>query len=124
MNEIKELKVLNLQGNPIQVGDLVHVTKSTKDKSIYRKNQKRVVFVLADLAGRLEGPVYAMMDISEKLNSKINIIRSLNGLAKVYDAEGDLATSMKYYLKAIATAEEIKASPDLKALYQDMAIVY
>ena len=69
INEIKNLKVLNQQGNPIQIGDLVQVTKIIKDKPIYRKNQKRVVFVLADLAGRLEGPFYAMMDISGKLKN-------------------------------------------------------
>jgi multidrug efflux pump subunit AcrB len=44
------------------------VSKKVKEKSIYRKNQKRVVFVLADLAGDLESPSYAMMDISKKLN--------------------------------------------------------
>ena len=69
INEIKNLQVLNQQGNPVQVGDLVKVTKIIKDKPIYRKNQQRVVFVLADLAGRLEGPAYAMMDISEKLKN-------------------------------------------------------
>jgi multidrug efflux pump subunit AcrB len=67
LNDVKNLKVLNHQGNPIPIGDLVHITKDVKDKSIYRKNQKRVVYVLADLAGRLEGPFYAMMDISKNL---------------------------------------------------------
>jgi multidrug efflux pump subunit AcrB len=67
LNDIKNLKVLNQQGNAIPIGDLVHITKSIKEKSIYRKNQKRVVFVLADLAGELESPSYAMMDISKKL---------------------------------------------------------
>ena len=72
IDEIKNLTVLNQQRNPIQIGDLVQVTKIIKDKPIYRKNQKRVVFVMADLAGRLEGPFYAMMDISGKLgNSKL-----------------------------------------------------
>jgi multidrug efflux pump subunit AcrB len=69
IEEIKNLKVLNQHGTPVQVGDLVQVTKSIKDKTIYRKNQKRVVFVLADLAGRLEGPLYAIMDISGKLKN-------------------------------------------------------
>lgn len=36
-------------------------------KSIYRKNQKRVVYVTADVAGKLESPVYGIMGISEKL---------------------------------------------------------
>jgi multidrug efflux pump subunit AcrB len=67
INDIRNLKVLNVKGEPIQVGDIVSVSKSVADKAIYRKNQKRVVFVLADLAGKVEGPFYAMMDISEKL---------------------------------------------------------
>ena len=67
INDIRNLKVLNVKGDPIQVGDIVSVSKSVADKAIYRKNQKRVVFVLADLAGRVEGPFYAMMDISGKL---------------------------------------------------------
>ena len=66
-NDVKNLNVINNQGNSIQIGDVVQVTKGIKAKTIYRKNQKRVVFVLADLAGRLEGPFYAMTDISEKL---------------------------------------------------------
>ncbi|HTH55428.1 MAG TPA: efflux RND transporter permease subunit [Cyclobacteriaceae bacterium] len=69
IDNIKNLEVLNNAGNSIYVGDLVHVKNLVKDKPIYRKNQKRVVFVLADLAGRLEGPSYAMMDISEKLKN-------------------------------------------------------
>jgi multidrug efflux pump subunit AcrB len=69
INEIKNLNVINQLGNSIQIGDLVQVIKIIKDKPIYRKNQKRVVFVLADLAGRLEGPFYAMMDISGKLKN-------------------------------------------------------
>jgi multidrug efflux pump subunit AcrB len=67
LNDIKSLKVLSQQGTMIPVGDLVNITKRIKEKSIYRKNQKRVVFVLADLAGTLESPSYAMMDISERL---------------------------------------------------------
>lgn len=69
INDIESLEVLNKEGNSIYVGDLVHVRELIKDKPIYRKNQKRVVFVLADLAGRLEGPSYAMMDISKKLKN-------------------------------------------------------
>lgn len=69
INQVENLNVLNQQGDPIRVADLVAVKKVIKDKPIYRKNQKRVVFVLADLAGRLEGPFYAMMDISGKLKN-------------------------------------------------------
>jgi multidrug efflux pump subunit AcrB len=67
IDEIKNLSVLNQQGEPVMIGDLVHFTKDIKSKTIYRKDQKRVVFVLADLAGRFEGPFYAIMDVSKKL---------------------------------------------------------
>lgn len=67
LGDIKNLKVQNHHGDAIQVGDLTRVSEHLKDKVIYRKNQKRVVFVLADMAGRLEGPAYAMMDISNRL---------------------------------------------------------
>lgn len=67
LEEIKNLKIINQRGAAVPVGDLVHISKKTREKSIYRKNQKRVVFVLADLAGDLESPSYAMMDISERL---------------------------------------------------------
>lgn len=67
ISDLSTIKMLNRQGQPIPVSDLVTVSERTKEKSIYRKNQKRVVFVLADMAGKLESPSYAMSGISEKL---------------------------------------------------------
>ncbi|HOX83705.1 MAG TPA: efflux RND transporter permease subunit, partial [Chryseolinea sp.] len=69
INDIRNLKIINQQGNAIAIGDLVSVKKEIKEKSIYRKNQKRVVYVLADMAGELESPFYAITDISEKLKT-------------------------------------------------------
>ena len=51
----------------ITVGELVEVKENVRDKSIYRKNQKRVVYVLADMAGELESPVYAILGMTDKL---------------------------------------------------------
>lgn len=65
--DIKNLKVINQQGNAIPIGDLVTIHKGIKEKSIYRKNQKRVVYVTADMAGKLESPSYAMSKISDRL---------------------------------------------------------
>jgi multidrug efflux pump subunit AcrB len=67
LEEIRNLVVLGQQGNVMKVGDLVDITKGVREKSIYRKNQKRVVYVLADMAGELESPFYAMNRISEKV---------------------------------------------------------
>lgn len=67
MNDIKNLKVISQQGTAVPIGDLVTITKGIKEKSIYRKNQKRVVYVTADMAGKLESPSYAMSKISDRL---------------------------------------------------------
>jgi multidrug efflux pump subunit AcrB len=69
VDDLKNLKIINQQGVAIPIGDLIHVTKNVRAKSIYRKNQKRVVYVLADMAGELESPSYAIMDISDRLKS-------------------------------------------------------
>jgi multidrug efflux pump subunit AcrB len=67
LEELKSLKVMSAQGVAIPVSDLVTVTNSLKEKSIYRKNQKRVVYVTADMAGVLESPFYAISKISDSV---------------------------------------------------------
>ena len=67
IDDIRNLKVIGQQGNAVMLGELVKVTKGIKEKSIFRKNQKRVVYVLADMAGELESPFYAMQNISDKV---------------------------------------------------------
>ena len=67
--DLRNLSVIGQGGNAVAVGDLVTIMKNVKEKSIYRKNQKRVVYVLADMAGKLESPSYAMSTISDKLNT-------------------------------------------------------
>ncbi len=67
INNLKNLTVVNQRGESVSVGDLVQITEKVKDKSIYRKNQKRVVYVVGDMAGKLESPVYAMNDMSDHL---------------------------------------------------------
>lgn len=67
IQDISQLQIASKQGNMVSIGDLVNVQESTRAKSIYRKNQKRVVYVLADMAGELESPVYAILGMTDKL---------------------------------------------------------
>jgi multidrug efflux pump subunit AcrB len=69
INALKNLKIINQQDMAIPVGDLVTITRGIEEKSIYRKNQNRVVYITVDMAGKLESPSYANSDISDKLNS-------------------------------------------------------
>ena len=72
LQDIQNLKIKGSQGNMIPISDLVKVRKDTLQKTIYRKDQKRVVYVTADMAGTLESPVYAILGMNEKL-SKMKI---------------------------------------------------
>jgi multidrug efflux pump subunit AcrB len=67
LQDITSLKVKGSHGNMIPVSDLVKVVRDTLNKTIYRKDQKRVVYVTADMAGALESPVYAILGMNEKL---------------------------------------------------------
>ncbi|WP_029036687.1 efflux RND transporter permease subunit [Salinimicrobium xinjiangense] len=67
VQDIMQINIASQQGQMIPIADLVTPTEVIRDKSIYRKNQKRVVYVLADMAGELESPVYAILGMEDKL---------------------------------------------------------
>lgn len=67
LQDIQNLKIKESRGNVVPVSDLVKVVKGTLQKTIYRKDQKRVVYVTADMAGDLESPVYAILGMNEEL---------------------------------------------------------
>ncbi|MGB8704058.1 MAG: efflux RND transporter permease subunit, partial [Gillisia sp.] len=67
LQDIENLKIRGKNGNVIPVSDLVSVEKDTLQKTIYSKDQKRVVYVTADMAGTLESPVYAILGMGAKL---------------------------------------------------------
>ena len=68
LDDLFGLKVINQQGMAIPIGDLVDVKEEIKAKSISRKNQKRVVYVLTEVAGDLESPIYPITEVSDKLS--------------------------------------------------------
>ncbi len=56
------------QGTPlIPLRELVRVEHTTTDKSIYHKNLRPVTYVIGDVAGAIESPVYAILAMNEKL---------------------------------------------------------
>lgn len=67
LQDFTQIRLQSQLGNMVQISDLVSIKEGVKDKSIYRKNQKRVAYVLADMAGELESPVYAILGMTDKL---------------------------------------------------------
>ncbi len=68
IDDLKKISLKSKHGNMVVVGDMVNIEQVNKDKSIFRKNQKQVVYVTADVAGDLESPVYAILDMSDRMN--------------------------------------------------------
>jgi multidrug efflux pump subunit AcrB len=66
---VQNLKIKGMKGGMVPVNDIVKVKKDTLNPTIYRKDQKRVVYVLADMAGELESPAYAILGMTEKLQA-------------------------------------------------------
>lgn len=69
INQLLELPLTNHSNKSILLADVVTLEEKSIENAIYRKNQKRVVYVTADMAGALESPVYAILGMEEKLKN-------------------------------------------------------
>ncbi len=67
LQDIQNIKIKSSHGMTVPVSDLVKVRTDTLQKTIFRKDKKRVVYITADMAGVLESPVYAILGMEEKL---------------------------------------------------------
>ncbi len=70
VSSLEEVSVPSSQGRMVSLSELIKVREGIEDKTIYHKNLKRVTYVIADVAGKEESPVYAilkMKDIIKKL---------------------------------------------------------
>ncbi|MBI2815626.1 MAG: efflux RND transporter permease subunit [Acidobacteria bacterium] len=54
-------------GAAVPLSELVRVNTSIIDKTIYRKNLRPVVYVIGDVAGTEESPVYAILQLKQKI---------------------------------------------------------
>ncbi len=66
------LKVMGRTGRLVPVSELVRTERVIEDRSIYHKNLMPVTYVTADVAGAMESPVYAILNLSPRI-AKIQI---------------------------------------------------
>ena len=57
------------KGAMVPLGELVRVNQSQIDKNIYRKNLREVVYVIGDVAGAEESPVYAIGRMGDEIGA-------------------------------------------------------
>jgi multidrug efflux pump subunit AcrB len=63
------LRVDSPLGGQIAVGELARVRMTPEPQPRVRKDLKPVVYVMGDLAGERESPVYAILDLNERLDA-------------------------------------------------------
>jgi multidrug efflux pump subunit AcrB len=51
----------------VALGELTTVVRTHEEPSVYHKNLQPVTYVTADVAGRVESPVYVILDVNRKL---------------------------------------------------------
>jgi multidrug efflux pump subunit AcrB len=64
---LSQLHVASLTGQMVPLGELVNVREARVPQVIDRKNSQRVVYVFAEVAGEDESPVYAILDLKDRL---------------------------------------------------------
>jgi multidrug efflux pump subunit AcrB len=54
---------------PVAVGELTRAVSFDEDSSVYHKNLRPVTYVTADVAGQIESPVYAILQMNRRLET-------------------------------------------------------
>ncbi len=62
-----EISLTSASGASVPLSALVRVREGIEDKTIYRKNLKRVVYVVGDVAGTEESPVYPILKMGSAI---------------------------------------------------------
>jgi multidrug efflux pump subunit AcrB len=73
LEHIGEIGLRTNTGGIVQLSELLTVAETIQDKAIYHKNQKPVVYVVADVGGpgaeQAESPVYGVLGVGKKLEA-------------------------------------------------------
>ncbi|MBI5587347.1 MAG: efflux RND transporter permease subunit [Deltaproteobacteria bacterium] len=67
LKSLKSIGVPSGTGSLVSLSELVKVRETTEDKTIYHKNLKSVTYVVGDVAGVAESPVYAILDMKKRI---------------------------------------------------------
>ena len=68
LERIQMLKVAGRTGRLVALSELVRPVETTADKSIYHKNLLPVTYVIGDVAGAMESPVYAILKLGPEMD--------------------------------------------------------
>ena len=69
IRRLETIKVTSASGVLVPLSALVRTHKTDVDRSIYHKNLMPVVYVIGDVAGVKESPVYAILEMKKKIDA-------------------------------------------------------
>ncbi|MCS6897012.1 MAG: efflux RND transporter permease subunit, partial [Nitrospira sp.] len=71
LEHVGEIALRTKTGGLVQLSELISVERTVQEQAIYHKNQKPVVYVVADVGGagaeKAESPVYGVLGVGKKL---------------------------------------------------------
>jgi multidrug efflux pump subunit AcrB len=67
-DRLESLHLASPMGAMVPVGALVELEETFRPQVLNRKNGRRVIYVMGEVAGELESPVYAMLDMGDALD--------------------------------------------------------
>jgi len=70
MSSILSLRVRSMTGKLVPMSEVVSVTETTREHSINHKDLLPVVYVMGDMVGETDSPLYGMFDISAGIKDK------------------------------------------------------
>jgi multidrug efflux pump subunit AcrB len=68
IEDLENLKLPGPSGAQVSLREVASIRESAIDQSVYRKNLRPVVYVTGDVAGIVESPVYAIVQMNESIN--------------------------------------------------------
>jgi len=69
LNTLLSMTVKSAAGDNVPLSELVKVQPSTREKTIYHKDMLPVTYVIGDMAGKLDSPLYGMFAVRGKLDN-------------------------------------------------------
>ncbi len=68
VDRLTSIRLRGANGRLVPISELVKVRTRARDRSIYHKNLRPVVYVVGDVAGVKESPIYAILEMYKKIN--------------------------------------------------------
>ena len=69
LDSVLATPLISRVGTPVTIRELTRSTRTEADAAIFHKNLRPVSYVIADVGGRTESPVYALLDLKPRIDA-------------------------------------------------------